>query len=369
MASPGDSRMRIKGIPLSTCARLLGGGGPVDWDRPLCVFLCVADHYEPMWGAAPLAKQRERVERWVADFPRMAAGLEDSAGRPPQHTFFYPAEDYTPELVEALAGLCREGYGDVEVHLHHDNDTPENLERTLTSFTEALDRRHGLLRRDASGRLTYGFIHGNWALDNSRPDGRWCGVNNELAVLKRTGCYADFTMPSAPSPTQTRMANAIYYARGADGRSKGHDWGAAARVGVAPPEDALLMVQGPLGFDWSRRKAGVLPRLENGDLHANFPPSLSRFEQWVKARVCVQGRPEWRFVKLHTHGAKEANADVLLGEPMRAFHEGLARLRAQRPALSYYYVTAWEMACLVEQAREGLVRPDLSLARQRAVGG
>ena len=44
----------------------------------------------------------------------------------------------------------------------------------------------------------YAFIHGNWSLCNSRPDGRYCGVNNELDVLRETGCYADFTLPSAP---------------------------------------------------------------------------------------------------------------------------------------------------------------------------
>ena len=68
--------------------------------------------------------------------------------------------------------------------------------------------RHGLLSRDRyTGEVGYGFIHGNWALDNSRPDGRMCGVDNELDVLRETGCYADFTLPSAPSPTQTRKIN------------------------------------------------------------------------------------------------------------------------------------------------------------------
>ena len=29
----------------------------------------------------------------------------------------------------------------------------------------------------------YAFVHGNWALDNSRPDGRWCGIDAELPRL------------------------------------------------------------------------------------------------------------------------------------------------------------------------------------------
>ena len=44
-------------------------------------------------------------------------------------------------------------------------------------------------------------------------DGRWCGLNNEIGLLCRLGCYADFTFPSAPSETQPAMVNAIYYSR------------------------------------------------------------------------------------------------------------------------------------------------------------
>ena len=34
-------------------------------------------------------------------------------------------------------------------------------------------------------------------------------------------------------------------------------------------------------------------------------------------------RPDWYFVKLHTHGVHEPNQDVLLGRPMVEFHEML----------------------------------------------
>ena len=225
---------------------------------------------------------------------------------------------YNPEHIEKLACLCRRGHGDVEIHLHHDNDTAENLRQTLEKFKEALFHEHGLLRKNARGQITYGFAHGNWALCNSRPDGRWCGVNNELTVLRQTGCYADFTLPSAPSPTQTSTVNSIYYASDDPPRPKAHDVGIPAGVGAAPPKDRLLLIQGPLGLDWGRRKWGVLPRLENGDLHAGFPPT-ERVGRFGCARVSgCAGRPDWIFVKLHTHGAPEHNASVLLGEPMPA---------------------------------------------------
>ena len=107
----------------------------------------------------------------------------------------------------------------------------DHLRGQLQQFTRTLHDRHGLLTRDGSGRLRYGFIHGNWALANSLPDGRWCGVDDELSVLRETGCYADFTLPSAPSPAQTRTVNTIYYASTAGSGRKSLDTGARAAVG------------------------------------------------------------------------------------------------------------------------------------------
>src|SRR5262249_49790535 len=190
------------------------------------LLLCIADHYEPKLGQPSRAVADGRVERWVADYPRLFGDFRDSDGRPPRHSFFFPQEEYEPHHLDALAGLCRAGFGEVEVHLHHDHDTAEGLREKLLSFKQILAERHGLLAQDRqTGALAYGFIHGNWALGNSRPDGRWCGVNNELDVLRETGCYADFTLPSAPSPTQTRKSNSIYYAQSDPHRPKSHDTG------------------------------------------------------------------------------------------------------------------------------------------------
>jgi len=353
---------RLRGLHFSTVARLLRLAPAEPTNVPLHVLLCVADHYEPKWAAAPPHVQQERVDRWVREYPSMAAGLEDSRGRPPQHTYFYPAEEYEPEYLDQLAGLCRQpegrqGLGDIEIHLHHDRDTSAGFREKIETFKQRLFFAHGLLSQDAEGRIGYGFIHGNWALDNSRPDGRWCGVNDEITILRETGCYADFTMPSAPDPAQTRTVNSIYYAVDDPQKPNSHDRGTVAAVGSAPPKKSLLMIQGPLALDWQRRKWGLLPGLENGDLTARRPPSWSRFDLWRRAGVSVVGQPNWVFIKLHTHGAQEANSAMLLGEPMRAFHQALADHARQNPWFRYYYVTAREMACLAHQAEQGLAAP------------
>ena len=317
------------------------------------VMIAVCDHFEPRHGSDADDAQA-RVDHWQREFPKMAAEFRDADGVAPRHTFFFPIEQYEPAIVRGIADLCHATGCETEIHLHHENDTAENLRRTLAQGIERLSG-HGLLSTDDYGATRYGFVHGNWALDNSHPEGRHCGVRNELAVLRETGCYADFTLPSAPNRTQTRTINSLYYARGT-GQPKSHDTG--RRVSVEQPENPadpsqLLIVQGPLALNWQRRKFGVLPRIENSDLTGSNPPTLSRLQLWLDCRIAVAGRPDWLFVKLHTHGAKPANARMLLGEPMRTFHRSLAEFAAADGDWRFHYVTARELVNIVHAAEAG----------------
>ncbi len=294
--------------------------------EPTHVFFCFCDHYEPLWNNG---NGLQRIRYWREHYP---SRFRDVDGRPPQHTFFYPAEEYRPELLDSVAQFCRQGYGEVEIHLHHDNDTAENLRATLNDFKSKL-AGHGFL---SQGR--YGFIHGNWALDNSRRDGRWCGVNNELQVLRETGCYADFTLPSAPSDCQTRTVNSIYYATDDPTRPKSHDTGPPVRVGGQATGD-LMIVQGPLALNWGRRK------IENADVAGYSPATPDRVALWMKQRISVVGKPDWVFVKVHTHGCQERNFGAVLDGTL---HEMLAKL-----PVKLQYVTAREVYNLVKAAEAG----------------
>jgi hypothetical protein len=317
------------------------------------VMLAICDHFEPFHGADK-SEALARVEIWHREFPAVAGEFKGTDGVGPKHTFFYPIEQYDAEVVKGIADLCLATGSEMEVHLHHQDDTAENMRSTLQQGLERLSG-HGMLSRDASGALRYGFIHGNWALDNSHPEGRHCGVRNELCVLRQTGCYADFTLPSAPERTQTRTINSVYYARGTD-RPKSHDSGRRVHADREPQsihDDELLLVQGPLALNWQNRKFGVLPRIENGDLTAANPPTLERFRLWLDCQIAVEGRPNWVYVKLHTHGAKPENTRMFLGEPMRAFHRALAGLAARNSNIRYHYVTARELVNILHAAEAG----------------
>lgn len=317
------------------------------------ILLAITDHYEPLHGKVTESAGTTRVDAWLRRYPGLAREFVDADGRPPQHTFFFPIEEYRIGYLDRLGEICRGGFGEVEIHLHHDNDTPENLAASLSEFASRLHERHGFLPRDAAGRLRYGFIHGNWALDNCRPDRRRCGVNGELAVLADTGCYADFTNPAAPSPAQTRTVNQIYYASTTAPSPKAHDRGVRAGVGRRPSAESLLMVQGPLGLSWRHAKWGLAPRLETGALDGGAPATLARFAEWVSAGVTVEGRPDWVFVKVHTHGAPEKNAEVLLGPAMAAFHRAIGTAFNDGRRYRLHYVTAREMVNIIHAAEDG----------------
>ncbi len=317
--------------------------------------LCVCDHFEPLHDTDHDGALR-RMDEWQHRWPKIVGEFADLAndGIGPRHTFFYPVEQYHEAIVSRIAEVCRDSGAEAEVHLHHDNDTAENLERVLIEGRDLL-ASHGLLARDKdTGEVRYGFIHGNWALDDSDPHGRGCGVRGELGILRRTGCYADFTMPSAPHPTQTRTINSVYYAQDSMA-GKSHDRGTPVTAdktrALRDRDDQLLLVQGPLGLNWQRRKWGVLPKVENAELTGTNPPTAQRFNLWSRLAPSVAGRPEWLFVKLHTHGGIPQNYETLLGDPMRRFYDSLSALTEDRVHL--HFVTAREMVNIVHAAESG----------------
>ncbi|MGH8174412.1 MAG: hypothetical protein ACREPX_14830 [Rhodanobacteraceae bacterium] len=320
---------------------------------PVHVLFCFVDHFEPMWGRADAETQRKRVDRWCRDYRAMAGKHRDADGRHPQHGFFYPEEEYVEEHLEKIAALCADGFGEIEIHLHHDNDTPENFSTAMRRFCNTLRDKHGALSRDPrTGELSFAFIHGNWSLDNSRPDGRWCGINNELILLRELGCYADFTLPSAPSDTQTSTINSIYYATDDPNAPKSHDRGVPVRVGGTASGD-LMIVQGPLGLNWRERRFGIIPRIENADVRRSCRPTPARVDAWVRTGVHVQGRPEWVVVKIHTHGTQEPDMDTLLGADMDAMHDHLERVYNDGKNYVLHYVTSREVYNIVKAAEAG----------------
>jgi hypothetical protein len=288
-------------------------------------------------------EQERRLIKWCREYPAVVAPWRDNDGLPFRHTYFYPAEDFAESLIDRLAEFCLSGWGEIEIHLHHGVEVADTTEATrykLIAFRDALAARGCLSRELGVDKPRYGFIHGNWALANS-DHGRFCGVDDEMQILADTGCYADFTLP-APSSAQIGKINALYECDLPLSQTAPHRRGFDLRCGRKPSVFPLL-IQGPLMLDFGgTKRTRRFVSIENSELSGVNPPTLRRLELWKKARITVEGRPDWLFIKLHCHGLQAADESAMLGAPIQQF---LRELVAGGKGSEYrvHFVTMREM--------------------------
>ncbi len=314
---------------------------------PHLIFVFV-DHFEP--------RSAGHLEAWAREYPRVAARHADAEGRRPQHTWFYDGED--PNELAVLSGLCREKLGEIEMHLHHSNDTADGLQEKLERRKRRFAEHGALVTSGPAPASAFGFIHGKWSLDNSRGDD-YCGVNNELVVLREAGCFADFTFP-AWGRMQPAKRRSIYYAADDPERPKSYDTGVDVEVG-RPPSGDLMIFQGPGNLSGIPRSLGRLRPLAwladrvwlTCAVDRHLPPLRHRIERWVKANVHVKGRPEWVFVKVHTHGARPENFSAYFSTHADMLHGFLEQRYNDGREWHLHYATAREAYNIVKAAEAG----------------
>jgi hypothetical protein len=324
------------------------------------LIVALADHFEPAivpgdgQARAAYAEQERRLEHWCREYPRVIDPWRDGDGRPFIHTYFYPAEQYDHGLVAAIANHCHGGWGEVEVHLHHGipvADTAESTRRVLTSFRDALALNHGCLSYSSGeDQPRYIFVHGNFTLANSA-QGFACGVDSELQILAETGCFADMTMPTNPfHRSQRAKINSLYECTPPLQERAAYRRGRDLARGRTPVKFPLI-VQGPLMPDFSFPRSGR-PLIDNGAFSALNSPSLRRLENWKRAAVRVQGRPDWLFIKLHCHGMDPTQHDAVMGDAFRSFLRRTVEGASERGE-TLHFVSAREMVNIILAACDG----------------
>jgi len=310
--------------------------------KPTHIFLFMGDHFEPTWDDA-------RVREWAQRYAALAARHHDSTGRPPQHDWFYPGEQFSQPIFETMQRMAAAGYGEVELHYHHSWDTYETLRDTLKPAI-ARFQQFGFLKT-VDGKTAFAFIHGNWGLDNSLGDGL-CGVSREIELLHSLGSFADFTFPSIYENSQPRAVNSIYATRDDDG-PKSYD----RRLPLSALADGtgqLMMFEGPLIFTptWNPRQMFLY--LDDGDIHTAGHASPSRADSWVRANVHVPERPDWVFIKLFSHGVTgEGDMESVLGSDFDATLSYLEREYNDGRRYVLHYITSREAYNLARAAAEG----------------
>jgi len=294
------------------------------------IFFVFTDHFEPNYDAP-------RVKQWGLRYQALASRHRDRGGRPVQHTWFYPGEQSTPEVLSELRDLVAAGLGEVELHYHHSHDTEATLrvklQRAIRDF-----QQYGFLKT-ADGRTHFAFIHGNFGLDDSI--GRSCGVRTELRLLRELGCFCDFTFPSIYWTAQPPFVNTIYAAQD-DEAPKSY----ARRLPVPALFNGtadLMIFEGPLVFRRSWSVTQLFLELEDGNIHPAVPVTPSRVDSWIRANVHLPERPDWVFIKVWGHTVSTpADMDEALGSD---FDQALSYLESRYNDGQQYrlhYVTARE---------------------------
>jgi len=138
------------------------------------------------------------------------------------------------------------------------------------------------------------------------------------------------------------VTNSIYYAT-EDGRPKSYNTGVAVQVD-RPASGDLMIFQGPTAFDWRHG------RIDDGSVENSSPPHPRRLGAWLKANVHVAGRPEWVFIKLHTHAMQ--NRASFLSPQCDATFAAMEEWWT-RPPFRLHYVTAREAYNIVKAAEAG----------------
>ena len=269
-------------------------------------------------GARPRARRAPGSE----GYPALARQFRDTDGRAAAPQLLLPRRAVRAAATSSRSPSWRAAASARSRCTSTTTATPRPRCAPTSPTTSRKFAAHGHLVARRDGRLRYAFIHGNWCLANARRDGRWCGVDDEIPLLLEIGCYADFTFPSAPDECQPNIVNQIYWPVGDLARRRAYEEGERARVGErarrSPPDDRRAARA-------RARRAGLGVRIENGACTAAIRRRAARVRTWVAQGIHVEGRPEWVFVKVHTHGAPEKHAASLLGDGGRALHQALRR--------------------------------------------
>lgn len=328
----------------------------------LHIFFCMVDHFEPGTGKASKSLEKKRIFELTSRYPKIAEKHKDQFGNKLKRTWFFPPHYHRYGNLKELVSLCKEGYGEIELHLHHGKscpDTPDNLKMTLTRCVEEYSL-FGIFGSE-NGKKKYGFIHGDWALDNSRGN-KFCGVNNELEILRKTGCYADFTFPSM-NEANPRKINSIYYAIDDPTEPKSYNRGISVRV-HGTFSGHLMIIQGPVHPIFSKKKVcgfGIVGDAING----NPPVNKNRIDLWIKTGIHIKGRPDCIFVKAHTHGATDS--DAVLGQEMDDICSYLESKYNDGNHYVLHYVTAREMYNIIKALEAGFETEKTELYRNYKV--
>ena len=161
----------------------------------------------------------------------------------------------------------------------------------------------GAIERDTGRKLReWAFVHGCWALNASDPE--VCRITNEIEILMRHGCVADFSFPagrrhcnpSIPEPTLCRAVDA----------EKGYD---DKRADALPMSSSQANFTSDRFLIWNSR---LLHPLCSLDVYADavrpeFMDPEQLVTQWLRDSFALEGT---LYIKTHGHSMNSPKLDL-----------------------------------------------------------
>lgn len=309
------------------------------------IMFIFVDHFE-------LAGKGERLSAWVNDYPRIVNKFTDWDGKRPQHTWFSALDLIDENELAEMKKLVDDGLGEVELHWHHSHKSSSDFEGDFFEGMEIFHKYGFMLPYKDNQHSCFSFIHGNWSLNNARGD-QFCGINNEIKILKKHGCYGDFTFPALFSKAQPKYVNQICYTD-ENVSGKGYDLAREAEVGKKQEKSEFMIMQGPLAINYKDWRHKWHPTIEDGDINSNLTQSSKkRIDCWIRQNIHVKNNPDWIFVKVFCHGAQDYKS--LTSDSMIKMYEYLGSEYNDGVNYRLHYVTARESYNIIKAAEDGKV--------------
>jgi len=306
------------------------------------MFLFV-DHFE-------LAGKEDRLNAWMNEYPKLVNKFKDWDGVKPQHTWFSALDLIDEHELSQIKKLVDNGLGEVELHWHHSHKSSEEF---INDFNEgmAVFHKYGFMLPYRKGEHScFSFIHGNWSLNNARGE-KFCGIENEIKILKDLGCYGDYTFPALFTDSQPKYVNQISYTN-ENVLGNGYFTAREAEVGKPQKDSEFMIMQGPLAINYKDWRHKWHPTIEDGDINKNHTQgSKSRIDCWIRQNIHVKNNPNWVFVKVFCHGAQDYKS--LTSEAMLDMYKYLESKYNDGEKYRLHYVTARESYNIIKAAEEG----------------
>jgi len=235
--------------------------------------------------------------------------------------FLVPQEGENEDSrIEMIRQVEEKTNHELQIHIHHERITSGDY---FTYSPEIRESEDDLFKKDElrldffikmllsqfekeTGRKpeNWTFVHGLWALNAS--DTKVCNNINEIEILMKNGCIADFSMPSGrwivDSDTRTPFTCLPVSA------PKGYDFAEADKTplneNISVPNDRRFLI-------WNQEIPYTYSSLDYStkDVSNALRDTIGFLKIWFENGYCIDGK---LFIKTHGH-SMNSNFDPLLG--------------------------------------------------------